>query len=107
MENRNVEIAQTILNQLGGRRFTAMTGAKNHTAIEEGVQFKIGRNSKAINTVRIQLNWKDLYDVTFSRVSMNRKTFEVKNTVKASYTDIYAEDLQEVFEKATGMFTSL
>ena len=37
------------LKQLGGRRFMAMTGAKNFAVGPKGMSFKIGRNSKNVN----------------------------------------------------------
>ena len=36
--NYNKEIATTILQQLGGRRFVMFTGAKDFTAIDNGLQ---------------------------------------------------------------------
>lgn len=34
-------IAETILSQLGGRRFIAFTGAKEFVAIESGLMFRL------------------------------------------------------------------
>lgn len=39
-------IAQTILTQLGGNRFLAMTGAKQLVDLGNGLQFAIGRGAK-------------------------------------------------------------
>ena len=38
-------IAQTILTQLGGNRFLAMTGAKDLVNTGKGLQFAIGRGA--------------------------------------------------------------
>jgi hypothetical protein len=95
----NVEIANTILKQLGGTgRLNAMTGAKNFVAIENGVQFKIGRNSKSINTVIIRLNGRDLYDVEFGRT--RKYEFKVVNRIEDAYNDM----LKDLFESNTGMY---
>jgi len=95
----NVEIANTILKQLGGTgRLNAMTGAKNFVAIENGVQFKIGRNSKSINTVIIRLNGRDLYDVEFGRT--RKYEFKVVNRIEDAYNDM----LKDLFEENTGMY---
>ena len=56
--------AATILKQIGGNRFIAMTGAKDLGSTNKSLQFKIGRNSKGINHVRIAHNAKDLYDIS-------------------------------------------
>ena len=59
--------AGTILQQLGGNKFIAMTGAKDFVKDdkEQMIAFRIGRNSKSVNIVRIRLNSKDLYDMEF------------------------------------------
>lgn len=106
MSNRNVQIANEIIRQMGGNKLVAMTGAKNFVAIENGVQFKIGKNSKSINFVKITLNSMDLYDVEYSRVAKKRGTYEYVNTVKASESGIYNDMLKESFERNTGMYTS-
>lgn len=100
-------IATTILSQLGGRRFSAMTGAKDFIALEDGVRFKIGRNGTSANTVTITLNGKDLYDLVFERVSLSRKTRDVTRKIVADASDIFAEDLTSVFTSKTGLLTSL
>ena len=95
----NVEIANTILKQMGGTgRLNAMTGAKDFVAIDNGVQFKIGRNSKSINTIVIRLNGRDLYDVEFGRV----RKYEYK--VVNKYDDVYNDMLKDLFEENTGMY---
>lgn len=52
----NMEIAETILIQLGGKRFIAFTGAKNFTAIKNGLQFNLPKNACKVNCVQITLN---------------------------------------------------
>lgn len=100
------QVAQTILQQLGGKRFTVMTGAKSFgfSTNEQGnprLSFKIGYNSKKITHVRITLNDLDLYEVEYiSWRGANGK-------VVSRDTNVYAEDLQRLFTEATGLDTHL
>lgn len=94
-------IAQEILRQLGGGRFTAMTGAKNYLGSENSLSFKIGRNDSGITHVRITLDPSDTYTVTFSKVrGTNAK-------VVKELDGVHADALRTVFTMATGMATSL
>lgn len=109
-------VATTIYQQLGGGRFTAMTGAKNFLALENGLRFRIGRNRSKANMVEIKLNGLDLYDITFykhtpysfkiGRDGSFKETQESLKTI-AEYNDYYGDMLQDVFTRVTGMYTSL
>lgn len=101
------QIAQTILEQLGGNRFIAMTGAKKLIAHEDGLSFKIGRNSSGANYVKITLNTLDLYDMVFEKISQSKKTFEITRKEVGNHTDIYDDMLQSCFTNTTGLHTSL
>ena len=91
------QVAKTILQQLGGNRFIAMTGAKNFGSSKNSLQFKIGRNSKSISHVIITLKSSDLYDVEFIRMrGTSRK-------VVKKVTGVYADMLGKIFTKYTGM----
>jgi hypothetical protein len=63
-----MSIAQTILAQLGGSKFIAMTGAKNLVSGADSLQFSIGRNASRANKVRVTLTSDDLYTVEFFRL---------------------------------------
>ena len=93
--------ANTILDQLGGRRFIVMTGARNLVGGVNSLSMKIGRNSKKVTHVRIVLNHLDLYDVEFLSI----RNLNVKTVDTAS--GIYADDLQRVFTGGTGLDTHL
>jgi hypothetical protein len=100
-----MQVAQTILSQLGGGKFKVMTGAKDFYSIKEGrgLQFKLPSNfaKNKANTVRIILNSNDLYDVEFGRVwGLNYK-------VKSTHNDVYCDMLVELFENETGLYTHL
>jgi len=93
--------AAIILKQIGGNRFIAMTGAKGFAFSDKYMSFKIGRNSKGINFVRIGHNAMDTYDMEFGFVSV--KGIKVKKKVKG----VYADMLGTMFKKCTGMNVSL
>jgi hypothetical protein len=94
----NTQVAQTIAEQLGGTgRLKMMTGAYNFGTSGNNLTFRI-KNSFKVNYVRITLNGKDLYDLQFGRVS------GTKFTIVKEYSDIYNDQLIELFEQTTGMY---
>lgn len=104
----NMEIANIILQQLGGTgRLKIMAGCKDYIAIENGVQFGIGKNAAGINKAKIVLRADDLYDVEFGTVRKNNKTFEYTYKVVSKTEGAYNDMLKSLFESATGMYLSL
>jgi hypothetical protein len=98
---RNMEVAKTILQQLGGNKFRAMTGAKNFVAIDDGISFKISKAKNGINCIQIKLNGRDLYDVSYMRIHGTKVT-TISNDSDASF-----DMLQTLFTQATGLYTYL
>ena len=99
-EGGNVEVAKTILAQLGGAgRLNAMTGAYNFIAMPNGVSFRI-KNQRA-NYIKITLTSMDLYDLEVGRIRGD------KYTVVAKSEGLYNDMLKPAIEKATGMYLSL
>ena len=96
-------VAATILRQLGGGRFTAMTGAKNLLVTDEGLQFKIPRAAKGINAVRVALATDDTYTVTFVKVAPRALSWATVREVAG----VYADQLQAIFTAETGFYTHL
>ena len=94
---------ETIIEQLGGNRFVAMTGAKNFvfSNSEKSLRFSIGRNSHGVNRVRIILTPADDYTMQF--ISVRGESFKIKQEVKGVYCDM----LEHVFTKCTGLYTRL
>jgi hypothetical protein len=88
---------ETILKQLGGNRFVAMTGAKNLGTNGKDLSFSIGRNAKKVTHVHIKLTSMDLYDVEF--INMRGAKRKVIKKVKGVYGDM----LPKIFKKYTGM----
>lgn len=102
-----MSISQTILQQLGGNKFLAMTGAKKLGTRGSNLYFTIGRNATSANKVTITLNGLDLYDIALERISLDKKTWDMKVKEIATASDIYAEDLQRTFTRLTGLDTHL
>jgi hypothetical protein len=103
----NQAIADTILHQLGWRKFITMTGAKHFIAIEGGLSFQIPRAKDGINNVVVHLNGLDLYDVTFNRVRRIKKEPFIMITEVATASNVYDDMLQPVFTEKTGLYTKL
>lgn len=115
--DRATEIATTILNQLGGRKFLAMTGAKDPMASLPDLDKPISDDNPAslvfrlpggggfckdgINHVRVVYTQADDYNMTFSRIRGSKVT-----TVK-EHKGVYCDQLQAIFTEATGLATSL
>ena len=101
-ESSGKQIAQTILQQLGGNKFIAMTGAKNLGFTNKGLQMKIGRNTKGVTHVIIDLDrGKDLYNIEFVKIR------GVKRTTVKKLKGVYADQLGKIFTKYTGLRTRL
>jgi hypothetical protein len=91
------QIAKTILQQLGGNKFIAMTGAKNLGHTNKGLQMKIGRNSKGITHVIINLKASDTYEMEF--IKLRGSSRKVVKKVSGVYNDM----LGKIFTKYTGL----
>jgi hypothetical protein len=98
-----MQVAENILEQLGGNKFIAMTGAKNLVAssTDDFLMFNIMKNVYLINKVKITLNSMDTYDLEFFKIR-NMKATKIK-----SFSGVYNDDLRSTFENATGLATSL
>ncbi|EAB9751940.1 hypothetical protein DTV46_23380 [Salmonella enterica subsp. salamae] len=107
MENYAKFVATEILNQLGGNRFIAMTGAKNFAYFDEdgecGLSFRLPSNfaMNGINLVKIKLTFSDIYLVTFSRV----RGAMVKEV--STFDNVYCDQLECLFNEQTGLVTRL
>lgn len=103
-------VADTILEQLGGRQFIVMTGAKNlmsDNTVERGqLSFRLETKAKYdINYVQITLCASDTYLVQFFQVTTRQYKF--KKTLKAESRDVHAPQLKMLFEAATGLDISI
>ncbi len=96
-------IAGTILNQLGGNKFVAMTGAYHMSAMTEGGLTLKFRGSRKANAVSIVLTPMDLYEVKFMKI--NFKSYEIDNVHLA--VGVYGDQLASLFTRVTGLDTHL
>ena len=98
----DMKVAKTILEQLGGNKFVAMTGAKNFGGTEDSLSMRIGRNSSNSNYLKITLNMMDLYDMEFCKLT---RMGEKKSVTE--YKNVYNDLMRGTFTAHTGMYTSL
>lgn len=109
--DRNVP--KTILDQLGGNKFVAMTGAKNFVGDGRTLRMTLPRNASPANRLYITLNGLDLYDMRFFRQTggkFSMKTMEftpIKETHEKVYHNLCCDQLCEIFEAHTHMYTHL
>lgn len=102
----NQQIAETILQQLGGNRFRVMTGARSFASgimrdKQPGLSFRLPRCKGGIQSCIITLTPEDLYDIEFA------KMVKYDYTVVASYKGVEVSNLRRLFTDATGLETSL
>jgi hypothetical protein len=96
------QIAQTILEQLGGNRFLAMTGAKPITygsSPSLGFSLPTGLSPVGVNRVKITLDDSDTYTVTFGKLQ------GVKYRLMGEVSGVYCDMLEDVFTENTGLLT--
>ncbi len=101
----DMTVANTILEQLGGRRFVVMTGCRDFVGSENALKFRIPKAKDGINCCEIKLEPSDTYTVRFVRVGDRRTGYRV--TEKSVHEDIYNDSLVELFERVTGLYTHL
>lgn len=101
--NESQTIAAEILNQLGGSRFVAMTGAKMFAHDAGSLRFRLPSRfaTAGINFVKITLTAGDDYAIEYGKVwGLNYKAI-------ATQTGIYADTLRASFKAATGLDCTL
>lgn len=94
-----LEVAEAIIEQLGGQKFVAMTGAKYLLGARDGLMFKIpGSMTKdGVNHVKITLDSLDTYTVEFS------KLWGTSVIKKHEFHMIHADNLRYLFTLITGL----
>ncbi len=89
----DLKVANTILEQLGGRRFVLMTGAKRFTGTENALSFTAARKA-----YRITLDASDTYTV-------RQTTFAGRVLREESL--VYADQLQRTIRRFSGLEVSM
>lgn len=98
------QIAATILRQIGGRRFVAMTGSHDFINLGNGLRMSLSRNKTSANRLEIiYAECADLYNMRFYRQSFIRKTFECQTKDIKTYEGVYWDMLEDIFSEVTGM----
>ncbi len=105
------EIVQIIYTQLGGNKFTTMTGAKLSYSINNKNQpvlhCKLPSNiqtKNSINLVLITYNvGLDVYEYTF----INSRINHTEKRIIKQIDEVYTDDLIQHFEKETGLYCYL
>lgn len=98
-----INIAETILEQLGGNQFIAMTGSKNFFSIGNGLRMKLSRNKAKAQFLKIELTDTDLYSMTF--FSAKTTDCDIILTIKEKIEGVYADQMFRIFEQVTGLLT--
>ena len=99
----DLRVAKEILNQLGGNKFIAMTGAKAFTGDKDSLTFQISsRNKLNAKYVKIILNVWDTYNLEFYKQRGSKPPVSVYQI-----NGIYNDQLQEIFTRKTGLHTHL
>ncbi|RTL13159.1 MAG: hypothetical protein EKK54_01315 [Neisseriaceae bacterium] len=105
------EIIQAIYTQLGGSKFTAMTGAKlsysinskNQPVLHCKLPTDIQTNNN-INLVLITYNiGLDVYEYTF----INSRITDTEKRIIKQIDEVYADNLIPYFEQETGLYCYL
>lgn len=94
-------VAETILKQLGGKRFAVMTGSKNFIDGGNSLSMKLVRNQSGANYLRITLTSMDDYTMEFISIR------GAKMTTKKELKGVYCDQLQAFFTDVTGLYTKL
>lgn len=97
------QVTRTILDQLGGNKFVAMTGAKEFAGAAYVLAFSVSSRStrNKCNRVIITLLASDTYKVQFCKLT---KT-ELKPIT--TLVGVHCSELQQIFTQETGLATSL
>jgi len=103
-------VAQTILDQLGGSKFIAMTGSKHFTSDGNTLNMRLAGNRSGANHLKITLNGLDTYDMEKVKIDTANKAVNYtpdKLTVVKTLNGVYFDQLQEIFTGVTDMETHL
>lgn len=96
--NRNKEIAQEIVRQLGNKALW-LIGAKNLTAIDNGLRFKFSH--REYNYISIILTPMDEYRMLFEKWHNGKRIRE------KVVDNLFFDQLHETIEQITGLTTTI
>jgi hypothetical protein len=104
METNGQQIAQTILAQMGGNRFIAMTGARNLMHTKNGLVFNLPRGAAKNGATHVQiiLDESDTYTVSFGKMKNRVEYVEIEEL-----SGVHWDSLQRHFTRVTGLDCTL
>jgi hypothetical protein len=105
--NTGAQVAKTIISQLGGNKFIAMTGSKNfaygtNDSGNDYISMHLTRNAAKAKFLIVTLTPSDTYNMEFIKIDK-----ELNRTVVAQKEGVYCDMLQDIFTNITGLYTSL
>lgn len=105
-ETKGSDVAQTILEQLGGNRFAAMIGVRHALARPDGVGIRFSaKAADKINHIEIDLDaGSDTYSLHFWHIP--RAVTATPREIVAEH-GVHAADLKRLIEAHTGLALSL
>ena len=112
--NDKTATARVILDQIGGREFLMMTGAKNLVADGNTLRMTLPRNNSQANRLWITLNEADdLYTMrffrqtggTFDAKKLELRPIKTKEIYKVD--SVFWDQMADIFTRITGMDTRL
>lgn len=105
---RTTSIAQQILEQLGGNKFLAMTGAHTLGTSGSDLTFRLPRSARPRNGINfVTIAYRripDTYDVTFHKLGTG---YSLESIVVRKVEGVQAPQLRSIFTDTTGLETSL
>lgn len=98
MNTINQEIAETILQQLGGKgKLVMMIGAWNFKVEKNSVSFRF-KGSQVVNYVKIILDASDTYNLEFMLINASKGVCEEKEKFSMIYNDMLVSTFEEYTE---------
>lgn len=99
-------VAKTILEQLGGSKFIAMTGSKEFIDLGNVLRMNLAKNKTSASRLEIILDGEmDTYTMKFFHQTFSKKTFEISKKDIALHEGVYCDMLEEMFTSVTGLYT--
>src|ERR1700735_2706217 len=102
----DMTVANTILEQYGGKQFIAMTGASNFVGTENSLTCRIAPAKNLITHVVTTLMPSDTYKVEFLHRNI-ACGIEISREVVSIHEDVYFDSLQDLFEEETDIYATL
>lgn len=104
----DMTVANTILAQLGGHKFLAMTGAYSLAGSADTLSMRLPKKSpKNVSGVRITLDASDTYTLVAIKLAGSFKRGNLHTVESYKESGLYFDQLADAFTAATGLLTRL